>query len=115
MPLRCYDRPRDRSSRPPGRRGRFSRPTATAGTGERVVQQVGQPTFGQGIVVSVVAALAVGALAIAAIGSRDRDGVPALATTNLVWWLFAVVVVIVAGGGAQYAERSAAMAAAAVG
>lgn len=79
------------------------------------MQPVGQPTFGQGIVVSIVAALAVGALAIAAIGSRDLDGVPALDTTNVVWWFFAALVVVFAAGGAQYAERSAALAAAAVG
>jgi hypothetical protein len=93
---------------PRGRLGQYSE-------GPGTVQQIGQPTFGQGIVVSLGVALVTGALAIAVVGGSDGEGVPALDQTNVVWWLCAIVVVVVAGAGAQYAERSAATAAAAVG
>ena len=79
------------------------------------MQQAGQPTFGLGIVVSFVAALILGAVAIAATGSGDRSGVPALDTMNVVLWLVGLIGIVVAGAGAQYAERSAEKAAAAVG
>jgi hypothetical protein len=79
------------------------------------VQQVGQPTFGLGIVVSIVASLVVGGLAIAAIGNKDGEGIPALDTTTVAWWIFAIGLIMGTAAGAQYAERSAAMAAAAVG
>jgi hypothetical protein len=79
------------------------------------VQQVGQPTFGQGIVVSVFASLVIAAVAIGAAGSGDGEGVPAADTMNVVLWLVGLFGIVVAGAGAQYAERSAERAAAAVG
>ena len=79
------------------------------------MQQVGQPTFGQGIVVSGVVAIAMAGLAIAVLGRGDGGGVPALDQTFLLWWLFAAIAIVFAGAGAQYAERSAGLAAAAVG
>jgi hypothetical protein len=75
---------------------------------------VNQPTFGKGIVVSFAVALVVAALAGFAIGEGD-GGTPMTQTTNALFWVVAVLAVIVAGVGAQYAERTAALAAAAVG
>ncbi len=74
-----------------------------------------QPTFGQGIVVSAGVALAVFVLSFLAYGEQTDPDIPATATTDLLYWGISIIVIAVAGYGAQYAERSATIAAAAVG
>ncbi len=78
-------------------------------------QGVRQPVYGLGMVVSVVVALVIFVLAIFIIGDADRDGLPIIQNTNLLFWIVASLTVVAAGIGAQYAERAAAESAAAVG
>lgn len=79
------------------------------------MQEIRQPTFGQGIVVSVGVALALLVLAISAIRDAESTGLPLTETTRPLYWGLAVLTVLAAGIGAQFAERTAARAAAAVG
>jgi hypothetical protein len=79
------------------------------------MQEIRQPTFGQGIVVSVGVALALLVLAISAIRDAENTGLPLTETTRPLYWGLAVLTVLAAGIGAQFAERTAARAAAAVG
>lgn len=81
---------------------------------EKSVQQVGQPTFGRGIVFSFVVALFIFMLSFYAYGKGDGD-VPATETTDGLYWLLGAAAVVLAGLGAQNAEKVAANAAAAVG
>ncbi|MGH2533538.1 MAG: DUF5656 family protein [Thermomicrobiales bacterium] len=79
------------------------------------MQEIRQPTFGQGIVVSVGVALALLVLAISAIRDAENTGLPLTETTRPLYWGLAILTVLSAGIGAQFAERTAARAAAAVG
>ncbi len=81
----------------------------------RESNQLNQPTFGQGIVVSAGVALAVFVLSFLAYGKQSDPDSPATATTDIFYWGLAVVVILIAGYGAQFAERSASVAAAALG
>lgn len=81
----------------------------------REVNHLNQPTFSQGIVVSAGVALAVFVLSFLAYGEQTDPDIPATATTDALYWALAVVVIVLAGYGAQFAERSAAVAAVAVG
>ncbi len=74
-----------------------------------------QPAYGQGVVVSLLAAGALLVLAIIAIGDGDGSDPPLGQTTDTVFWLVAAAVVVITGVGAQFSERTAAAAAAAVG
>lgn len=74
-----------------------------------------QPAYGQGVVVSLLAAAAVLILAIITVGDDVEGDPPIFQNTNTVFWLVAAVVMLLAAGGAQYAERSATNAAAEVG
>ncbi len=81
----------------------------------RESNQLNQPTFGQGIVVSAGVALAVFVLSFLAYGEQTDPDIPVTATTDILYWSIAVIVIIVAGYGAQFAERSASIAATAIG
>jgi hypothetical protein len=74
-----------------------------------------QPAYGQGVVISLLAAGAVLLLAILAIGEGNEGDPPVLENTDLVFWIIAGVTLLIAAGGAQFAERTAARAAAEVG
>jgi hypothetical protein len=76
---------------------------------------VRQPTWGQGIVVSLVAAAAVFVLAIVAIGDVEDGGLPLSQTTGPLFWGLSVLVAIGAAAGAQFSEVSAARAAESLG
>lgn len=91
------------------------RPGAAGPTGMLGLQDVRQPAFGQGIVVSAVVAALVLVLAISAIRDADDTGVPLTETTRPLFWGLAAIVSLVAAVGAQYAERTAARAAAVLG
>lgn len=76
-----------------------------------------QPSFGQGIIVSIIVAALVFAMAIAAVGRGDDDptNIPAGETTGWLYWGMALLIIAGAGAGAQYAEEIAKVAAQAVG
>ena len=81
----------------------------------RESNHLNQPTFGQGIVVSAGVALAVFVLSFLAYGEQHDPDIPATATTDFLYWGISIIVIAIAGYGAQFAERSATIAAAAVG
>lgn len=70
-----------------------------------------QPAYGQGVVISLLAAAALLLLAIIAIGEGDGSDPPVFQQTDTLFWGIAAVVVILTAAGAQYAERTAANAA----
>jgi hypothetical protein len=74
-----------------------------------------QPSYGQGVVVSLLTAAAVFVVAVISIGNGDGSDPPILGNTDTVFWLISAVALILAAGGSQYAERTASNAAAAVG
>ncbi len=74
-----------------------------------------QPAYGQGVVISLLAAGAVLLLAILSIGEGSAGDPPVTENTDLVFWIIAGVTMAIAAGGAQFAERTAARAAAEVG
>ncbi|HYI25918.1 MAG TPA: hypothetical protein VD767_10955 [Thermomicrobiales bacterium] len=74
-----------------------------------------QPAYGQGVVISLLAAGAVLLLAILAIGEGDGGDPPAFSHTDTVFWVIAGVTLLIAAGGAQFAERAATRAAFEVG
>jgi Protein of unknown function (DUF5656) len=74
-----------------------------------------QPTWGQGIVVSLVTAAAVLVLAIVAIGDADDNGLPLAQTTGPLFWGLSILVAVGAAAGAEYSELSAARAAESLG
>jgi hypothetical protein len=76
---------------------------------------VRQPTYGQGIVVSLVVVAAVLVLAIMAIRKAANTGLPLTETTGPLFWGLAVIVAVAAAAGAQYSEVSAARAAESLG
>ena len=88
------------------------RPMPGTGIGGQAFQQ---PAYGKGIVVSGIVAALVFVLSIMANGDPSGSRTPLAQTTNWLFWGLAVIVIAIAGIGAQFAERTAAMAAAAVG
>jgi hypothetical protein len=76
---------------------------------------VRQPTYGQGIVVSLVVAAALLVLAIMAIRDAENTGLPLTETTGPLYWILAVMVAIGAAIGAEFSEVSAARAAESLG
>jgi hypothetical protein len=75
-----------------------------------------QPVYGQGIVVSLVAAACLLVLAILAVREQETaTGVPATETTGPLFWGLAVLFIAIIAVGAQYSEMSAARAAEALG
>lgn len=74
-----------------------------------------QPAYGQGVVVSLLTAGAVLVLAIITVGSGVEGDPPVFKNTSLFFWIVSGVIMLLASGGAQYAERTATVAADAVG
>ena len=74
-----------------------------------------QPSYGQGVVVSLLTAAAVLVLAVIAVGEGDHSDPPVLQRTDNLFWIIAAFVMILAVGGSQFAERNASRAAEAVG
>ena len=74
-----------------------------------------QPAYGQGVVISLLAAGAILLLAIITIGEGEGGDPPVLERTDTVYWIIAGVTLVLAAGGAQFAEATASRAAAAVG
>ena len=74
-----------------------------------------QPAYGQGVVISLLAAGLVLLLAIISIGSNSEADPPVLENTDTLFWGLAILTMVLAGGGSWWAERTAARAAAQVG
>lgn len=70
-----------------------------------------QPTYGQGVVISLLSAAALLLLAIIAVGEGDGSTPPIFQQTTPLFWIISAVVLLLTAGGAQYAERTAAAAA----
>jgi hypothetical protein len=80
------------------------------------MERARQPVYGQGIVVSLLAAAFLLVLAILAVREDETaTGVPATETTGPLYWGLAVIFTIAIAIGAQYSEFSAAKSAAALG
>lgn len=80
------------------------------------IEQSHQPVFGQGVVVSLIAAAFLLVLAILAVREQETaTGVPATETTGPLFWGLAILFTVIIAVGAQYSEWSAARAAAALG
>ena len=78
------------------------------------IEQARQPVYGQGIVVSLLAAAFLLVLAILAVREQETaTGVPATETTGPLFWGLAILFTAAIAVGSQYSERSAARAAAA--
>jgi hypothetical protein len=87
----------------------------TAHSPGATMEIVRQPTYGQGIVVSLVVAAALLVLAIMAIRHAKSTGLPLTETTGPLYWILAVLVAVGAAIGAQYSEVTAARAAESLG
>lgn len=80
------------------------------------IERAHQPVYGQGIVVSLIAAAFLLILAILAVRERESvTGTPATETTGPLFWGLAVLFTLLVGVGAQFSEISAARSAAALG
>lgn len=80
------------------------------------IERARQPVYGQGIVVSLIAAAFLLILAILAVRERETvTGTPATETTGPLFWGLAVLFTILIGVGAQFSEISAARSATALG
>lgn len=74
-----------------------------------------QPTYGQGVVISLLSAAALLLLAIIAVGEGDGTTPPIFQQTTTLFWVVSAVVLLLTAAGAQYAERTASAAAEAAG
>jgi hypothetical protein len=93
--------------------GLSSRPDAPVGA---AIDRARQPVYGQGIVVSLIAAAFLLILAILAVRERETvTGTPATETTGPLFWGLAVLFTLLIGVGAQFSEISAARSATALG
>jgi hypothetical protein len=80
------------------------------------IDRARQPVYGQGIVVSLIAAAFLLILSILAVRERESvTGTPATETTGPLFWGLAVLFTILIGVGAQFSEISASRSAAALG
>lgn len=80
------------------------------------IEQARQPVYGQGIVVSLIAAAFLLVQAIVAVREEESaTGVPATETTGPLFWGLAILFMALIAFGSQYSEWSAARAAAALG
>jgi len=80
------------------------------------IERARQPVYGQGIVVSLIAAAFLLILAILAVRERESvTGTPATETTGPLFWGLAVLFTLLIAVGAQFSEISAARSAAALG
>ncbi len=87
----------------------------TAQSPGAAMEIVRQPTYGQGIVVSLVVAAALLVLAIMAIRDAENTGLPLTETTGPLFWGLAVLIAVGAAIGAEFSEVTAARAAASLG
>jgi hypothetical protein len=93
--------------------GLSSRSDAPVGS---TIDRARQPVYGQGIVVSLIAAAFLLILAILAVRERESvTGTPATETTGPLFWGLAVLFTVLIGIGAQFSEISAARSAATLG
>lgn len=93
--------------------GLSSRADAPVGA---TIDRARQPVYGQGIVVSLIAAAFLLILAILAVRERETiTGTPATETTGPLFWGLAVLFTLLIGVGAQFSEISASRSAAALG
>jgi hypothetical protein len=93
--------------------GLSSRSDAPVGSS---IERARQPVYGQGIVVSLIAAAFLLILAILAVRERESvTGTPATETTGPRFWGLAVLFTLLIGVGAQFSEISAARSATALG
>jgi hypothetical protein len=74
-----------------------------------------QPSYGLGVVVSLLTAAAVLVLAIIAVGEGGTEDPPILERTDTIFWIVAGIVLVLSAVGSQLAERNAARAAEDVG
>lgn len=74
-----------------------------------------QPAYGQGVVVSLLVAAGLLLLAVISVGTGENADPPLLEHTDALFWIIAAAVLAIAAIGAQFAERTANVAAAAVG
>lgn len=80
------------------------------------IDRARQPVYGQGIVVSLIAAAFLLILSILAVRERETlTGTPATETTTPLFWGLAVLFTLLIGIGAQFSEISAGRSAAALG
>lgn len=80
------------------------------------IERARQPVYGQGIVVSLIAAAFLLILAILAVRERETvTGTPATETTGPLFWGLAVLFTLLIGVGAQFSEISASRSATALG
>jgi hypothetical protein len=80
------------------------------------IDRARQPVYGQGIVVSLIAAAFLLILAILAVRERETvTGTPATETTGPLFWGLAVLFTVLIAVGAQFSEISASRSAAALG
>jgi len=87
----------------------------TAQSPGAAMEIVRQPTYGQGIVVSLVVAAALLVLAIMAIRDAENTGLPLTETTGPLFWGLAVLIAVGAAIWAEFSEVTAARAAASLG
>lgn len=100
---------------PPPSQGPIVSVTRTANSPGATMEIVRQPTYGQGIVVSLTVAAALLVLAIMAVRDATDDGLPLFQTTGFLYWTLAVFVAIGAAIGAEFSEVTAARAAESLG
>lgn len=80
------------------------------------IERARQPVYGQGVVVSLIAAAFLLILSILAVRERETvTGTPATETTGPLFWGLAVLFTMLIGVGAQFSEISAGRSAAALG
>jgi hypothetical protein len=89
--------------------------TRSAHPSGSTMEIVRQPTYGQGVVVSLIVAAALLVLAIMAIRTEESTGLPLTETTGPLFWILAVLVAIGAAIGAEFSEVTAARAAESLG
>jgi hypothetical protein len=70
-----------------------------------------QPAYGQGVVISLLAAGVLILLAIIVVGEGDGTNPPVLQRTTTLFWVISAIVLVLTAAGAQYAESVAARAA----
>lgn len=108
-------RPNTTAAEPPAGEGTSQAGRADTAIGA-MLDSTRQPLYGQGIVVSLIAAAFLLVLAILAVREQETaTGIPATETTGPLYWGLAVLFIAIIGAGAQYSEFSAAKAAEALG
>lgn len=107
--------PTQETTAPPTSQGPIVPVPRQANNPGTTMEIVRQPTYGQGIVVSLTVAAALLVLAIMAVRDTGNDGIPLLQTTGILFWIIAALVAIGAAIGAEFSEVTAARAAESLG